>query len=286
VNTLGAVSEQQVLIENRGRMMRYYFNQSVAKAVAILRCLSECGGRLSVTEISRRLGMTRSVAQKIVLTLADLEMVDQDAVSKKYGLSRRLLEMAASALNGDPLAREGLRYVRKLVELTDMTCALGVLDGPEVLYLVSLEADAPVKATSRAGDRSSVYCTATGKCLLAFSPKHVVDGILKDLRLAGYTKNTITDKRQLKQELEITKERGYALNREERVVGLCGIAAPILAADGEAAAAISVACPKGIVGRSTFAKLAEQAVAIAHEFSRVVQQQPVYPDARTEGGDA
>lgn len=243
----------------------YYINQSVVKAVAILRSFSKDTPQQTVKEISDRLMITRSVAQKLVLTLVDLGLLARDAESRKYLVSPRVMEIASPFLHTSPLIVEGRSLVEKLVALTDMTCALGIRDGIETLYLVSVEAQASVKANSLSGERTPLHCTATGKCLLAFTGEAELTGLLPSLALRRFTEHTIVDVDALKCELERIRERGHAINLEERVVGLCGIAVPIHNGTRKVVAAISVGIPKASVPRSQYAEMASKASAIAKE---------------------
>ena len=248
-------------------MDEYYLIRSVVKAIAVLRAFSKERPTMGVSELSRYLGLNRTVTQKLLLTLQREGLLEQDPHSKKYSLSPRVVEFASSFFSASPLTREGRRYVHELVEQTRMSCALGILESEEVLYLISEEADASVKAASRAGERSPLHCTATGKCLLAFLPKPDRERILERLELRRMTATTITSKPTLNQELNQISRQGFATNKEERVVGLYGVAAPVLNHEGRGIAALSAAIPKGLVSETTFDEIARLTVAMGKELS-------------------
>ena len=249
----------------------YYLNQSVAKAVAILRAFSHLQPIRGVGELSDELGMTRSVTQKLMLTLCDLGLLEQEPVSRKYRISPRVLEIAGPFLRTSPLIREGSIVLKELVNRTEMTCALGIRQDSHVLYLVSIEAQTSVKANSVAGERTPIYCSATGKCLLAFADADTKRAVLASLHLEPLTEHTITDLAALAAELGKIATRGYAINNEERVIGLCGVAVPITNNAGEAVAALSVGIPKGSVSQERFEEIIQLARSEGANLSHVLE---------------
>ena len=249
----------------------YYLNQSVVKAVAILRAFSQADPVRGVGELSEELGMTRSVTQKLVLTLNDLGLLEQEPISRKYRISPRVLEIAGPFLRTSPLTREGAMVVKTLVNKTDMTCALGIRQGLHVLYLVSIEAQTSVRANSVAGERTPIHCSATGKCLIAFSSADTQQTILETLQLDPITEHTITNMGAFRDELDRIVARGYATNNEERVPGLCGVAVPVMDSTGFAVAALSVGIPKGFVSDERFNEVVLLAKSEGESLSRSLE---------------
>ena len=250
---------------------QYFVIKSVRKAIALLRAFPKGQAELGVSELSERLGFSKTVTQRLVLTLASEGLLRQNPQSRKYALSPRVVEIAGSFLSASPLTQEGRKYVYALVRSTGMTGALGILSGREVLYLVSIEADASVKAASLNGDRSPVHATASGKCLLAFLPEDERNALVAKLDFKALTSKTITNRETFLQELASTALRGYATNQEERVQGLAGVAAPILGSEGRGIAALSVGIPRGLVSDRDIETIADKTVTVAKEMSEKLQ---------------
>ena len=228
-------------------MAEYYTIHSVVKAAQVLGAFTMECPELGVAELSRILGLNKTVVQKLVLTLLDQRLLQQDLVSRKYKLGPRIVEIAGIFLTGNPLASEGSKSIQELARETGLSAGLGVLDGNQVLYIQAAEANVTIKGASRMGDRMPVHATSSGKCILAFLPGSERDRILESLVLAPLTPNTTTSIDVLLSELAVVGKQGYAVNDEERVMGLCGIAAPVFDHVGNAIAAISVAIPKGVM---------------------------------------
>ena len=96
---------------------------------------------------------------------------------------------------------------------------------------------------SRIGKRNPMYCTATGKAMLAFLPEEEVLKIWKGSKIIKLTENTITDFILYKKELQEINKIGYAIDNEENEMGVKCVGAPIFNIKGEVAGAISVSGP-------------------------------------------
>jgi IclR family acetate operon transcriptional repressor len=137
------------------------------------------------------------------------------------------------------LARPLLQH---LVAATGESVNLGVRRGPDVLVLQWVESPHPLRFDQPPGSHVPIHTSAMGKALLAFSgePAEVVRQLPK---LVAYTPRTISRRRALVEELARIRERGWAMNDEERNLGVRAIGAPVLGSDGIARAAISLQGP-------------------------------------------
>jgi DNA-binding IclR family transcriptional regulator len=91
--------------------------------------------------------------------------------------------------------------------------------------------------------REPLHVTASGKTILASLDRDEVRTIVRRHGLERYTENTITDEATLFEELDRIRERGYAVNDEEEIVGFQAVAAPVQAHGDAVIGSISVAGP-------------------------------------------
>src|SRR5207302_20682 len=119
---------------------------------------------------------------------------------------------------------------------------LGVLDGGEVLHLVAVEPERPLRYHTRVGARELAHCTGLGKVLLADLPPPDLQRIMR-VGLARRTPATLTDQDASLRELEQVRRQGYAEDHEEAEVGLRCLAAPVRDSSGQTVAAISISGP-------------------------------------------
>jgi len=126
---------------------------------------------------------------------------------------------------------------------TRETVNLGTLDQGTVLYIEVIESPHEFRLSSRVGTRRSLHATALGKALAAFLADDQKERVLATIQFQPLTPKTIMNLVQFRQELEIIRKQGYAVDDEETTLGARCVSAPILGADREVVAALSVSGP-------------------------------------------
>lgn len=202
--------------------------KSLAKAVEVLNCFTE-KQYLGVTEISGMLGLPKSNIHNILSTYEALGYVEQDPDSGKYFLGHQVYKLSHSISDKYKLDKILQPYIKDLANITGETVIVSVPADRKVMYIGGEYPDIPGVYTQLTymGNRNDMYCTSTGKAMLAFMNPEQREMYL-DCELKPKTRYTITDKAQLLKELDIIKERGYATDHMEFEMGLSCIAAPLL----------------------------------------------------------
>lgn len=158
-------------------------------------------------------------------------------------IGMKLLQLGAHANHQILLQQIDRPILQELWRATGETVNLAVLDAGAVVYAAVLESPHEFRLVSMVGMRRPLYSTALGKVLAAFLPPEDKQAVLRSLTFQPSTPNTITNLAQLERELELVRDRGYAVDNEEAVLGARCIAAPVLNSSQEAVAAISIASP-------------------------------------------
>lgn len=216
--------------------------QSLIRAIDILDLVSKNKDGINVTEISDQLNLHKSTAYRLLSTLEYKNFVKKDK-NKKYKVGKRVIEIGYQALNNIDLRKEMRPILQKLGEITEETIHLGVLDNFKVFYIDKVETSHTIRMYSSIGKGGPLYCTGIGKALLAFSEQEYINRFLKQVKFVKYTDNTITHKKELKDELEKIKKSGYAIDNMEHEDNIRCVAAPILDYSGDLIAAISISAP-------------------------------------------
>lgn len=241
-------------------------DSTIAKGLAVLEWLVRQQRDCRVTEVSKAFGLARSNAHRTLQTLVECGWAERDEDTSTYRPSLRLFELGALVSAAADVTALVRPHLAQLAQATGETIHLAVLDGAEIIYLDKFDSPLPVAAYSRVGGRAPAYCVASGKALLAAArldiPLHQLLG-----KLVAHTPNSITDFDALNAELLKTRARGYAENREEWRLGVCGLGAPVFNARGEAVAAVGMSVPSIRFGRQQVRALAEQLVACARDAS-------------------
>jgi len=215
--------------------------RTVDRALDILLCFSADEPNLPLTQISERVGMHKSTVYRLLATLESKRFVQRmDDASYRLGLG--LVELGFSVLKSNDIHRQALPYMQRLATEYRENVDLGILDGDSVLYLQVIESPQRVKIASAPGQRLPVFCTATGKAFLAFLPDIEVQTILKSKR-RKYTEHTPTSILEIHKQLQLTRERGFAVSEQEFEEGINAVAAPILDANQFPIAAMAIVGP-------------------------------------------
>lgn len=216
---------------------------SVANAARVMKSFSARHPTWGVSDLATELELSTSSTHRLLSTLADEGVLDQDSESGRYRLGLSVFDMAAAMPKQRSLHEAVLVSMTELRSRTGETVQVGVLDGREVVYVERLDAPHSVRVFTQLGRRAGAHRTSSGKAIMAFMPKRQRDRLLQGWQLERATEFTITDPLMLVDELAATRRRGYAENREESELGVVSVAAPIRDGSGHAVAALSLAGP-------------------------------------------
>ena len=203
--------------------------QSIERGVEVLRAFGERDATLSVADIATRVKLSRPVVRRILLTYEHLGYAVSQ--SGQWSLTPRILELGAGYFQRSSLPEVAYPYMADVVEATGETCSVGVLDGIEVIHVARVEDRRPLPDAIRIGTRLPAHATAIGKVLLSHLSERELKKYLTKARLEEHTPNTITDAVQLRERLELVRERGYDVSIEELHPGQVAVAVPIVVDD-------------------------------------------------------
>lgn len=191
-------------------------------------------------------GFSKSQVSKILGSFRQAGFLSQDPESREYGVGLRAVALAANYLNAQPLVHESMRHMRRLANETEHTVVLSVLDGDKVIYLVGVEGPHFLDVGSRVGTWLPFHATAVGKVLFAFAAGNPADAMPRG-PLPRYTKNTITDRKELAVQLLKVRREGAGFTTGETSDGLAAQAVPVLGHRASALAALGLVYPLHLV---------------------------------------
>ena len=240
--------------------------RSILKAVQILDCFSDLDRRLSVAEIANRIGYPRGTVHRIVSTLHQAGLLERDRERDHYRLGMKLFEYGTTVLSNLDLNREAQPFIEALTEASGLGVHLCVFDGLQTTIVHHTKPDRTRANSLFVLDTSPAHCTSTGKAALAFQPEHVIERVIA-LGLKKLTVNTITDPSVLRKELETIRALGYAVDLEEKDIGIRCVGAPIRDVSGRVFAAVSVSGAVRHVSKERIPELAEMVIHYANAIS-------------------
>lgn len=242
--------------------------QAIDRAVAILSVFSPARPVASVSELARATGLTRSTTHRLLGTLVQHGLVVQLPGSTNYCLGPRLLGLADTARTQLSLELHAEETMKALRDYTGETVGLHIMDETPVRRTIAqVESTLPLRRTYiDLGAPIPPHQGAPGKLLLAFTDEEVREGVLsQDLRSAKTNARVPSD--EVRAEIERIRERGFAISREERVVGVDGVAAPVYDYTGRVVAALNVSVPSVRTDLDALENLAPRVCEAAMELS-------------------
>jgi len=212
--------------------------RTVRRAFEILHLLRD-RGTLGVSEITDRLDIPKSTVHDYLRTLRELGYVN-DAGS--YRLGFRLLELGGQAKHRNRLFQVARPELERVAETTGEVVSLNVEERGEFVVLHAAFGENALRVGIYPGLRIPLHTHAAGKVLLAGFDPDRIDRIVDRHGLPARTEYTITDRGELEAELGTIADRGYAVDRNEQVVGMGVVAAPITV-ETRVLGSIGLVCP-------------------------------------------
>lgn len=203
---------------------------------------------LGVTELADRVDIAKSTAHYHLDTLREEGYVVKE--ESRYRLSLRFLRLGILARNRTALFETAETEVEELAEETGELAILALEEQGMGVYLHKAAGDNAVDIDAQTGRFDYLHNRAFGKAILAHLDRDRVAEILDTHGLPGTTRQTITSREELFAELEEIRSRGFAINEEESIEGIHGVATPILDKDGSVLGAISLAGPSERMDRA------------------------------------
>jgi len=241
---------------------------SVRNAARLLKEFSHGSREIGVTELSRRLGIGKSTAHRLLSTLAEERLLEQDPDTGAYRLGLAMYELGASVSMHTDLHNACIPVIDQLAAATRETVQIAVLDGREVVYVERRDSPQTLRLFGRVGHRNDAHCTSNGKLLLAFLPPARLDALLDGWILSPRTQFTITEVGRLREELAAIRARGWAENINEVEIGVASVAAPIRNGLNEVVASVSVAGPLQRITNDSLKRFARPTVEAGLAISR------------------
>jgi IclR family transcriptional regulator, KDG regulon repressor len=206
-----------------------YCIRSVENALCLLEALAEKDAKYNLTQLSRRLGMTKATLFRLLATFESHGYVERGQSPGEYQLGLAAFEVSQKLLSRMTLLHKARPIMAQLVRECNETVYLTVQRDDEVLFLEMSDNDQKVKVVSLVGRRFPLTGCAAGKIFLAF------DSIANEALLRSYP--------QLSEELEHYRHERIAVDENGVGEGSTCLAVPLCGARGEMAGGLVMVGP-------------------------------------------
>ena len=237
---------------------------AVERSFEIIGFLRE-SGPATVSAVAEGLDYSSSTAHIHLKTLEEIGYVVREGDG--YALGFRFLRDGIVVQESTHLYHVAKPEVDRIAEETGEGVGLGVEENGQRVTLYNCRGSDSVHDNALIGEFTNMHWTALGKALLAHKDRSGIADVVDRYGLPEATDHTITDRERLFEEMEETRERGYAVENEERREGLRSIAFPIRVEE-TTVGAISITGP---VNRMTDGRIADEFVDVLREAVNVVQ---------------
>ncbi len=241
---------------------------SVKRAIAIIETLSASERGMTVSAVSRKLGIPKSTGHVLMLTLRSCGYLKCDESTGRYQIGIRLLEVASARLRNVEIHEVDLRpELRTIVQQSGLTAHCAVLEEGQPVYVAKVDTPGMIKLATWVGRRMEAHCTAVGKAILAYLQPEELDVFLRQRRLPRHTEKTIHTHEELRRELEKVRNCGYSYEDEEFGLGVRCIGAPVFNAQGRVIAAVSASGTSGQINKGNVDQIRKLVVQAAKQIS-------------------
>ena len=214
---------------------------SITRALRVVEAVAVAGDGVTAKAIARRLGCPLPTVYRALGTLVEEGYLVRLHDVHGYGLGYRVAELHRSLteqVRPEPALRTTLREVHTAAAAAAYLAVFRDVD--VVVAHVDDCADHPRPDALRVGEPTPAHATAAGKVMLAGLRPARLSELLERTGLPRLAPRTVADRRALDRELMRIRSEGAAVEVEEYVPGVAGVAAPVLGADGEVTAALGV----------------------------------------------
>jgi IclR family KDG regulon transcriptional repressor len=249
--------------------------KTVDSALRILDLFNHTAPEWTVREIAQRLDLPYSTAHRYVSTLEASGYLIRYRPTGTYRIGLKLIELAGVALNQIDVRVHGLRDLDHLADVTGLNANIAVLDEGDAFHIAYSVRSAVPRMYTALGRRAVAHCTALGKVLLADLPLEQVRRLIDVYGWRPYTDKSIQNFPELERTLAEVRANGYAIDRDERAIGISCVAAPIRNKLGQVVAAICVTGPSDQIPSERIPEL----VKIVRKHASSISYQLGYDDA-------
>ena len=214
--------------------------QAALRAIRLLKLFTIEKPDLSLTQVSLGADLNKTTTHRLLRALESENLVQRNSVNGRYSLGAGLMALGVQALSSSDLRRRARPILKLLARDTGETAQLEVPVQDGMLILDEVTGRHVVSATGNIGTHWPMHATSSGKAYIAYDP--ITFDQLPD-SFSALTKNTITTKIKMKQQVESILKRGFSESVDELEPGYSCVGIAVFDALGNIQGALSIGGP-------------------------------------------
>lgn len=244
-------------------------SKALDKGLVALRKIAESDG-VSLNDLSVDLNMPMATLHRLLLTLESHGFVRQSKSDATWSIGIEAFRVGSAFPRAAKLLNVVRPVLKELSIRTSETANLGIMDQAEVIFLAQHETHHAIRAFFRPGSRGSWHASGIGKAIAAYIAITDQKDLFEKAPFEQFTENTLIHEKELLDEFNQIRAVGYALDREERFLGMRCIGAPIFNSTNQVVAGISISGPVARMDDRLIASLGEDTARYGQEISRLL----------------
>jgi len=240
---------------------------SLQQALRVLMYIDERAPEAGVNELAAELGLSKATVHRLLHTLERFDLIERDAQGERCRLGLKLQQLGSRAVASRTLRTEAHRFLLEMSRRSRETVSLATPAPGGAICLDRLDSPRTViTVCTPVGSLFPAHSTAAGKAILAYLADSEIEQVVRRTGLRQYTPFTITQLPNLKENLRLIRQRGYAVDHQELERGLSGVAAPVFCSHERVIAAVGIA---GRTQRFRGKELAEKVALVTEIAARL-----------------
>lgn len=216
--------------------------QALDRALDVLEALATHDG-ITLTGLADHLDQSPATMHRVLATLERRRYVESNPDRQEWFVGPEAFRLGSAFLRRTNIVERSRTVMRDLMARTGETANLGIERDGDVLFVSQVETHNTIRAFFPPGTRSPLHASGIGKALLGAMDDDRLEAFIRAATFTRFTDKTITHADELRAQIALTRQRGYALDDEERTIGMRCVAASVVNSYGEAVAGISVSGP-------------------------------------------
>ena len=200
--------------------------ESVRKTLKLIELMAQHGGSLTVTQIAESLDCSVSSANRFLQTLLLENFARKNPETNRYELTYRMYALGAANVAHDATMKKLIPIAHAVSQKYEVSVNINGMEGENAILLFRVTRFHNKDLDFFSGEMAPVYCTSSGKAILSMMEPEKLDPMLKRLQMRAFQGESISVE-QLKEELRIARQNGYAVCQEEYVSGVFSFSLPV-----------------------------------------------------------
>lgn len=247
---------------------------AVARALLVLELLAERGSS-NLTEVATRLGLAKSSVHHILAALADAGWIERDGESMRVSLGLRAWEVGMAYDTAQTLSQRAKPYMDAVRDGTGETVRLAVRSGSDNVCMAKSPGVHRLVFDQRVGARLPCHSSGLGKALLTGLTDAQIAELYDGPDLEVFTETTISDVPSLQSAVAQARDRGWAEDNGEYILGIRCVAVPVGNRSGDVVAALSVSGTTSQLDDEQAARCRDLLIEAARDLSARLGEQTV-----------